>query len=254
MQAPGRGDAPPLAVEIWTLEPKRIADAAWPRLAAVLDDAERGHAARLRREPDRRCYVAAHALLRHLLERAGAGPAASLRLTPGPAGKPALVRAPGTPDLRFSLSHTEGLAAAAVSLGHEIGLDAEARDGRAVDPTVADGWFAPAETALLRSLPEGTQRRDAFVRLWTLKEAFVKATGEGLRQALHSFAFGPLDPPRVTFHDPSLGDPASWRFRCIDLGRHALALAVRAEGAGALEVRQRPWRAEAGAVPPGPLP
>ena len=91
--------------------------------------------------------------------------------------------------LTFNLSHTDGLVGlATLSVpGRRLGFDVEPAD-RSVNLDVADRFFRSEETTWLRSLPEAG-RPEGFLRLWTLKEAFIKATGEGLVRDLASFWF-----------------------------------------------------------------
>ena len=72
-----------------------------------------------------------------------------------------------------------------------------------------------------------TAGADAFFRLWTLKEAFIKATGEGLGRSLQSFGFA-LDPIAVTFPGAAVGEPDEWQFlQTRPTARHVVAAAVR---------------------------
>ncbi len=78
---------------------------------------------------------------------------------------------------------------------------------------VAAHFFAPGEYATWRSLP-ATERLDAFFVCWTRKEAYIKATGEGLARPLDSFevSLRPGEPPRLLHdaHDPQ--NVARFRF------------------------------------------
>lgn len=75
-----------------------------------------------------------------------------------------------------------------------------------------------------------------FLRVWTLKEAFIKATGRGLGQPLQDFSFD-FDPLRVTFRDRALGDSRAWHFEQRLVGdEHLLALAWRDAGQAATVV------------------
>ncbi|WP_442754977.1 4'-phosphopantetheinyl transferase family protein [Methylocystis sp. JAN1] len=187
----------------------RVAPEQWDALAALLDDEERARAARFAFDEDRRGYVAAHALLRlELSRRAGWAPQ-DWRFSMTKLGKPFLLDPPR--DLRFSLSHTRGMVAVAVAEGVEIGIDVEPSDRRAESMKLAQRFFAPEEVALLAAV-EGEARRDLFFAIWTLKEAVVKATGQGLSRALDSFSVTP-DPPRVTMKEGSAQEwsVAHWR-------------------------------------------
>ncbi|HEX2940144.1 MAG TPA: 4'-phosphopantetheinyl transferase superfamily protein, partial [Rhodopila sp.] len=94
----------------------------------------------------------------------------------------------------------------------------------------ADRYFRPEEVAWLGSLPE-PQRVGGFLRLWTLKEAFIKATGEGLARDLASFWFA-MGPPRIRFAGGGTEAAADWHFQQQVIGgRFIAALGVHAPGA-----------------------
>jgi 4'-phosphopantetheinyl transferase len=181
----------------------------WLALAAMLDDEERARAARFAFEEDRQSYIAAHALLRSELSRRADRAPGDWRFAATKLGKPFLVDAPR--DLRFSMTHTRGMVAVAIADGVEVGVDVESVDRRAESMKLAERFFAPEEAALLRAV-EGEARRDLFFAIWTLKEAVVKATGQGLSQGLDSFAVS-LDPLRVTMRDrpAQAWSAAHWR-------------------------------------------
>ncbi|MQX35695.1 4'-phosphopantetheinyl transferase family protein [Roseospira navarrensis] len=208
----------------------------WPQLAALLDEAERDRAGRFHFEHDRRVFTLAHALARAVLTvAAGGAPAPSAwRFTEGAQGKPEAVCPPGCPRLRLNLSHTRGLAAVALAVDHDVGLDVEWAGRPASSLDLVDPFFAPSEAAAVRAAPE-VARLDTFLALWTLKEAVVKAVGTGLSQALDSFAFT-LDPLSLRFaHGRDTAD--RWLVRRLDPGPdHRMALAVRCETPDRLRV------------------
>lgn len=104
----------------------------------------------------------------------------------GPNGKPSLPAGLNGP--YFNVSHSEGLAAIAVSPDCDVGVDIEA--WQAVEKDIAES-FAPSESAFLEQLA-GRDWVDAFYRCWTRKEAVLKALGDGLVTPLDSFAV-PMD-------------------------------------------------------------
>lgn len=93
---------------------------------------------------------------------------------------------PGVAGIYFNVSHSDALAAIAVSRTREVGIDIERMDARAASEKVPERFFAPAEVAALRALPEHLQT-EAFFRCWTRKEAYVKARGLGLSIDLAGF-------------------------------------------------------------------
>ena len=210
-------------ITVWWL-PTDAADAAdIERWRARLDEDERARAVRFHLEVDRRDFIAAHALLRAMLTSHLGAPADAWRFSTDANGKPGIDNRVGADDVAFNLSHTRGLVAAALASHGAIGVDVEEIDGAKADLTVAEAYFAPAEVELLRRAPP-TDRTICFYRLWTLKEAYLKATGAGLGARLDSFAFT-LEPIRF---DLGAGrDPAQWRFAILPTtGRHVLSVAA----------------------------
>ena len=141
----------------------------WP---AVLSADERHMAANLARPQDRLSYVAAHALLRLTLADKVPG---NVRFVVGPWGKPELAEG----GWQFNLSHTDGMAAVALSATGPVGVDVERINPALTDPTVATEYFTPDEIAELHRQPDWSA---AFTDLWTAKEAIIKAEGLGLGQ------------------------------------------------------------------------
>ncbi|MGW4815475.1 4'-phosphopantetheinyl transferase family protein [Kitasatospora cineracea] len=158
-------------------------------LLADLGPAERRRADTCRHPDTRRRYVLAHAALRRLLaERLGAAPA-ELRWQHGPHGKPAL---PGGP--QFNLSHSGAHALIALSPTRPVGVDIQRVLPATDTAAMAARYFPPAEAHLLRTTPDPAHRAELFARLWTRKEALVKAHGGRLVQGLRVPLDGPLTP------------------------------------------------------------
>jgi 4'-phosphopantetheinyl transferase len=125
--------------------------------------------------------AAARGQLREVLGAALGAPPASLRFEYGKNGKPSLL---GLGPLRFNVSHSGGVALVALAL-RELGADVELHRPRSYDD-VAQRFFAPGEVTRLFALP-AELRGPAFFETWTAKEAFVKATGEGITVPLADF-------------------------------------------------------------------
>ncbi len=190
------------------------------RLAASLDEVERERAKRFRFDKHRDEFMAAHGLKRRMLSDADPSLAPQAwRFQTTLAGKPEVVQ---RPDLYFNLTHCDGLVACAVTWDMPLGLDAESLD-REVPRELIAHHFAPAEVAALSDCPP-EELAEGFFSRWTLKEAWVKATGRGLSQSLRAASFELGDPPQVRF-DEALGEPAGrWHFRRWCLAGHVLAL------------------------------
>lgn len=103
----------------------------------------------------------------------------------GEHGKP---YAPDLHGIEFNVSHSGRRALIAIARDQAIGIDIEAQGRRRSVDDIAERFFAPAESRALRALPEAS-RDAAFLRLWTGKEAVLKALGEGLSFGLNRVEF-----------------------------------------------------------------
>lgn len=199
---------------------------------ALLTPDEHQRMARLYFDRDRRNFLITRAHVRTMLSRYAQVDPADWRFITNAHGRPEILDRPaGVPDLRFNLSHTEGLVACAVTVGREVGVDVE-HVGRRLTHDVAGRFFAPREVIDLRSLPVVEQPR-VFFDYWTLKEAYIKARGFGLALPLGDFAFrlAPPAPVKIAFEPALDDDPATWQFeQAWPTPHHRLGLAVRRTG------------------------
>lgn len=139
--------------------------------------------------------------------------------------KPYLVK---HPELHFNLSHSGGMVMAAFS-DRPVGCDIE-KDGKA-DLRVARRFFHEAERADVERQPDPAAMTDRFYRYWTLKESFLKVTGEGMRLAMNRFCIHipEAESSRITVKlDDALQphDFKEWRLP----GYHAALCVNRQEG------------------------
>lgn len=228
------------AIRIYARRIEGIGEADLAADRALLDDMERARAGRFAFETGRVEYIAAHALVRlALAEQLGADPR-DFRFVDGEYGKPSAWLGPEPASVSFNLSHTRGMVAVGIApVGMELGVDVE--DGsRQIDLSVAEHYFAPPELAWLLAQAE-TDRARAFMTLWTLKEAFIKAAGKGMSQELDRFWFADpsTDPIRIGFAPDLAEESANWGFehRVMPGGYH---LSVGWRGPGRVEWREMP--------------
>lgn len=92
-------------------------------------------------------------------------------------------------DLRFSASHSGDALLLGFMRGDCIGVDIESLKPRPLALELARRFFTAHEAAALNAMP-AAEREDAFYRLWTAKEALLKAIGHGLAHALDRVGFG----------------------------------------------------------------
>jgi 4'-phosphopantetheinyl transferase len=215
-----------------------LAAACWPDFESVLTAEERDRAKRLARPEDQRRAAASRALLRVQVGQMLDRDPASLVIVTGPHGKPMLAdRA-----LSFNVSHSADRFVIAASRLFEVGVDIEhlalERDVDAAARFALD----TDEKAALDALP-AERRKLGFLRMWTAKEAALKALGVGFKRPMRELAIdrGGLE---------TLSARAGWRpgsatidgatVRLVDVsddGDVAAAAALDSDGLGAADVQ-----------------
>lgn len=182
------------AVHVWRLRLDLPAE----RLAALeplLCPHERDRAGRFRFERDRTRFVAAHSGMRMVLSSYLRCQPQQVDLVQDGRSKPLLRPSTDPAPLRFNLSHSGDWALLAVGQ-REIGVDIEQVRLISDLEHLAASVLAPSELAVLTTSPE-RDRLECFFRIWTRKEAAVKAIGAGLAAELRSIEIEPADPARA---------------------------------------------------------
>jgi len=226
-------------VHVWRVVLDDLATGGRPA-AGVLSPAEREQAQRFHFDKDRRQYVVSHTALREILGGYLATDPACLRFERSSRRKPELAPEFAPPQLRFNLSHTRGMALIAVTLQRDVGVDVEFVHRVVEAEPIAERFFSPAENVQLRRLPAG-QRQQAFFTCWTRREAYLKATGEGIAESLDQLevTFSPSEPARLVSVRGDRQAAAQWQLEALSPGPdYVAALAVRGQG---LKVRQWDW-------------
>jgi 4'-phosphopantetheinyl transferase len=155
-------------------------------LEQTLISDERARAERFHFERDRRRFIAARGQLRMILSRYTGVHPRSLVFAYGARGKPSLSQAFDATGPRFNLTHSGELALLAVTQDRSVGVDVEEiHPIDAVEP-IAQQFFSQRENAQLLAVPKA-RRLEAFFCCWTLKEAYLKATGDGLWRPTNTF-------------------------------------------------------------------
>lgn len=188
-----------MKLSLWALDLEAWRASLEPSAAAVMSPEEREMARSFRHEGARAQYLGARLLARTLLGHRLGVPPAALRFHPGPLGKP---RLEGHPGLHYNLSHSGDLVVCAISGAGPVGVDVEPFGRRPPLAELAQAHFAPAEAAWIRARPALAQRR--FLALWTLKEACLKQSGQGIGGGLAGLTFRPSLGGRMVPSDPGL--------------------------------------------------
>lgn len=175
-------------VHLWQFD-LAAAQAELEKLTELLSPDERARAARLRFQPAHARFIAGRGMLRIALARYLKIAPATLSFTYTAQGKPLICGG----ELSFNLAHSHDVALLAVANGPRVGVDLELI-GDANYEAIANHFFAPTEQQALLGLPL-EQRRAAFYRAWTCKEAVLKAQGDGLALGLGHFTVS-IDPAK----------------------------------------------------------
>ena len=201
---------------------------------------ERQRADRFHFQKDHDRFVVARGLLRIILGRYLDASPAQLRFRYGPFGKPELTAAHGDTDLRFNVSHAEGLALYACTRRRALGVDIEYVRPDFPGHEIAARFFSPREVAALRALPAAVQTR-AFFNCWTRKEAYIKAHGAGLSLPLDQFdvSLAPDEPAALLATRPEPQEAARWSLQELTPAPGYVA-AIAVEGRGWL-LRRWHW-------------
>jgi 4'-phosphopantetheinyl transferase len=179
----------------------------------LLNDEEKTRCAAFHRGKNGAEYALSHAMLRLVLSEYAPVRPEEWRFLTGEKGKPEIASPALDAPLYFNLSHTDGFAACVAGRVRQLGVDVEKINRKASHQELAKRFFAPGEYEYLRSLPPNLQR-EAFFRIWTLKEAYIKAEGKGLAIPLDSFhfRFSAGNPAEVTLASNAESNPHAWSF------------------------------------------
>jgi len=189
---------------------------------------ERARRDRLRFEADCRDFTIAHDLLRRTLSKYADLRPADWRFATNEYGKPSIENSdPQLRALSFSLSHTRGCVACAVTSKAPLGVDVEQIDQSQRVQEIADRYFSENEAAWLKQCSDQL-RNVRFAELWTLKEAFLKAAGAGLSKLPTDVSFLFDEHARIKVSGPSTFDPDEWQFALFEpLTNVRLGVAIR---------------------------
>jgi 4'-phosphopantetheinyl transferase len=232
-------------VDLWlSPEPLQLDAHKARQYEAMLSAAEKQRWQRFLQAGDRDRFLHARALTRTVLARyLGDVEPAALAFSQGSWGKPTLAHsahAQGRQERMpfFNLSHTRGMAVLAVTAAAEIGVDVESIDRRVEVLALSERYFSAREHEQILQLSD-RQQRERFFAVWTLKEAYLKARGLGLRLALDSFSF---DCSTLAIHleeSEAAHSGGGWRFRLLEQGEFRIALALQHKSAASLIVHVR---------------
>ncbi len=193
------------------------------------DEYQRSQSYRFAR--DRRNYIVARGLLRELLAACIGLPPSEVVFKYGPHGKPEIANDWTNNAICFNLAHSHDVVIYAVTCHRRVGIDIEYVFQSIEIEELSNHILTERERATLQTLT-AIERQLAFFTYWTRKEAYIKATGEGLSVSLNgldvSFAKGNVPTIGIT---RGVGEVANWSIQDLrPLPGYMAALAVEGDG------------------------
>jgi 4'-phosphopantetheinyl transferase len=201
-------------------------------LEQILSPDEQARAQQFKLEADRNCFIAGRGLLRTILSSYAEMDPAQLQFTYSKRGKPALSNISEQGTLYFNVAHSKDLLLIAVTRACAVGIDVEWIRPINNAEEIATRFFSPREAAKLMALAND-QHIPAFFNLWTRKEAWLKATGDGLSEMLREVevSFLPEEPARVLAISGNEEAAQCWTLlELTPASGFAAAVAVEAKG------------------------
>lgn len=172
----------------------------------------------------RKQSLSAGLLLHHILQSHG------MRLQEVQIGKYGKPEAEG---IYFNLSHSKDMVVCAISES-PVGCDIEKIT--TAPEKVADRFFRESEIRHLRETPV-EERDKEFFRLWTMKESYIKMTGEGMHLPLNRFELCFLEEGVKVHRD---GEDQNCFFKEYDISDYCLTVCAK-ESNFAEEILHKTW-------------
>ncbi|WP_171683437.1 4'-phosphopantetheinyl transferase family protein [Paenibacillus planticolens] len=184
-----------------------IPDETFDNYLALLPEDHRNSVMKYKTKDDRDRALLGALLIRFHVSKLCSIPLQAIVIHKNKYGKPYL---PMFPDIHFNLSHSGNWVVFIIG-EKAVGVDAE--QIKEIDISAAASFFSSTELQLLSSY-EGHRKLECFYDLWTLKESYIKALGEGLSIPLDSFWIE-LE-PFITVHTRKGNQ--NWHFKQYALG------------------------------------
>lgn len=161
-----------------------LSDKQWNKLMVVLSISERNKIYRFKKKSDAEISLLSRYLLRSILSSYIGIKPCELILATNKYGRP-ILKYPRIKNLDFNISHSGEWIVLGISHNSRVGIDIEKI--LPIDITIAKNYFTNQELRYLHS-QKGFELEN-FYKIWTLKESFIKAIGDGLSYSLKDLYF-----------------------------------------------------------------
>lgn len=133
----------------------------------------------------------------------------------GNGGKPQLAPPLARSGITFNLSHAGEHLAIAVARQTPVGIDIECPDRDVRWRKLARRWFSPVEAEWLEALEPDVARAE-FLRLWTVREAMIKAMGATISGHVSRITHEPGRPEHIREMPEGWPAPENWTLHELD--------------------------------------
>lgn len=170
-------------IHVWILDIQNYNESSLKRLTNILSMDEKIKMSRYMHVKDQKCFLIGHGMLRIVLSQYLQKYPESIIFSENKYGK---IHMPQS-NVSFNISHSGNKVVLAFAKEMQIGVDIE-RMGVIEDyAQIAKKFFLPQESKLICSQTDAAKGMEYFYKIWTVKEAYVKAIGCGLSRSLKTF-------------------------------------------------------------------
>lgn len=185
----------------------------------ILNEEEKSRAARFHFDKHRMHFTIARAVMRILLGNYLKKEARQVQFQYQKRGKPYVEE-----HIYFNISHSGDRALFAINKKHELGVDIELMRDNVSWEQIATRYFSQTE---IMELSQTSDKKIAFFRGWSRKEAYIKAIGDGLTMPLASFYVPLIATENLSIHH---NDPRTWGLWNLEVGEnYAGAIVVQTQ-------------------------
>ena len=217
-------------VHVWRAN-LELPTAAIDQLTTYLSADEISRANKFRFPIHKRRFIVARGILRQLLGNYLQLSPDNIKFEYGDHGKPRIAASVADTFLQFNVSHSEEYALYGFTHHHLIGVDLEYLREMKDAVKLAERFFSPREFELLAGIAS-EQQREVFFKLWTAKEAYLKAIGTGLTNSLASIdiSFDQAGNPKLLAIEADLGATANWfMYPCVPETNYVATVAIKTQ-------------------------
>lgn len=213
-------------IDLWSIAPSQLSPSLITYLSTLLSVEEKIKIQAYKHKLAQHTALITRAICRLVISLYAKENPNKLNFTRNKQGKPELIINPN--NIRFNISHNDHLIVIAICVSDDIGCDIETPERKISIEPISRRYFATQEHKELMTL-NSEQQQQRFFEFWTLKEAFVKATGFGIGLGLDTFYFKFDDKPsrqiNIQFNEHyPLEQDIKWQCYQTMFEQHSLAI------------------------------